>query len=208
MENRVISALENVHALNRRRETIEKLPLRLQIYDPILFRAEHQRRRMYRPGVSEQAFRRVMKIEQNIDRDLPKDQRVRFVNGRLLVIVRQHFRFDVTLHVTAAKQGLFQPQRRNSEGNVELHVKSRRRQNHGANRRRIIMHPRRHANGGKTVREQDHVLQGDAVRLGNMSRKRVYIFDHSREIFRRAAFSRREAVAARIPCKYGHVAEV
>ena len=70
------------------------------------------------------------------------------------------------------------------------------------------MHPRPYADGGKTMRQHDHVLERNALPAGNMSRQRVYVFNDMRQVFRRATFSRRTTMSARIPGKYRHVRQI
>ena len=128
--------------------------LRFQTYDPILSGADHQRRSANRAGVGDQAFRGVVKIEKQVDRDLPKDERIGLVTRCLLAVVREHFRFHVALHEARPKQS----QRRNRERNVELHMKCGGGENHRSYRRRVIVDPSHGRDGGETVRDHDHIF--------------------------------------------------
>ena len=76
-----------------------------------------------------------------------------------------------------------------------------RREDHGANRRGIIVHPCRNRHGGQAVREHDHIFHLDAVSLRDVPRKGVHVFDHIMQAVGRAAFSRRATVTARVPRK-------
>ena len=148
-----------------------------------------------------------MEIDKNIDRDLAENEPVGIVTSSLLFVVREHLRLDVALHITRAEQFLFQPQNWNGEWKVEFYVKRRRGQNHRPNRRRIIVHPRCHADAGKAVREHNHVFERDAVPPRNVAHKGVHILDHIREIIRRAALTRRLPVTTRVPCKNSDVVQ-
>ena len=63
------------------------------------------------------------------------------------------------------------------------------------------MHPRGHRYRRETVREHNHVLERDPVTLRDLPNERCHIFDHVGQISRRAAFTRRATVTARIPGK-------
>src|SRR5439155_12899438 len=55
--------------------------------------------------------------------------------------------------------------------------------------------------------EDDHVLDRNAMSLGNVADKGVNVIDDDREILGGAAFAGRLAVAAGVPCEDGEVVE-
>ena len=116
----------------------------------------------------------------------------------------QHFRFHVALHETRPQHS----QKRNRERDIELHVKCGRRQNHCADRWRIIVHPCRHCHRREAMGEHDHVLDRNSVSFRNMPRERVYVLDHVEKTVRRAAVAGRSSVAARIPGENRNVIQV
>ena len=97
-----------MHLFERRGEPVEKLPLRFQVDDKVAPGAEHQGRRLDGAGIGHQALRRIVQIEQHVDRDLAKNQRIGFVARGLRRIVRQHFCPHVTLHLTGAEKLVLQ----------------------------------------------------------------------------------------------------
>src|SRR5207302_3902308 len=141
----------------------------------------------------------------NINRNLPEYKRIGVILSSLFLVPSEEFRFHVTLHLTRAEQFLFHSQKRNGEGNVKLHVKRSRSQNHCANRRRVIVHPSRDTDSGKAVSENDHVLARDFVALGNIARKSVNISDHVDKIIRGTAFARRSPMPTCVPRENGDV---
>src|SRR5262249_61308275 len=114
-----------------------------------------------------------MKVEKEVNGDLPEDERIRIVQSGLLTIAREHFRLHVAFYESRSKSS----QRWNSEWNIELHVKRGRRQNHRADRRGVIVDPGCDGNGSGDVREHKHVFERDAETLRNIKRQGVPIFD-------------------------------
>ena len=91
VKDRVISVRENLEALVSGRKAIKKLLLCFETHNPILSRANHQRRRLNRTGIGKQPFRGVVEVEKHVDRDLPEDERIGIVASGLFTIVREHF---------------------------------------------------------------------------------------------------------------------
>src|SRR5687768_15695000 len=85
----------DVHFLYRGGKRVEELTLRAQSHHPVSACAEHQRWRVYRACVRDDAGRRVVKIEQHVDRYLSKNQRIALVVRRLCGVVRQQTSLDV-----------------------------------------------------------------------------------------------------------------
>ena len=96
-----------------------------------------------RARIRHQPRARIVKVQQKIDCDLPKDQWIGIISGSLGRIVRQHARFHVALDDPRSHGLLLEPQERDGKRNIQPHAKRRSGQNHAAHRRRIIMHPRR-----------------------------------------------------------------
>src|SRR5262249_58173623 len=95
-----------------------------------------------------------MKVEKEVNGDLPEDELIRIVQSGSLTIAREHFRLHVAFYESRSKNS----QRWNSEWNIELHVKCGRRQNHRADRRGVIGDPGCGGNGGRTGREGNHLF--------------------------------------------------
>ncbi len=186
---------------------MKKVPLRLQTNDPITAGPEQQGRHVDRAGIREQTLRGVVQIEKDVDRDLPKDERIARVSRRFHGIVRQHFRAHVALHLPCAAPFLLQAQAREGERHVNFHLEGGRREDERANRRRVIVHPRAHRDRSQAVREQNHVLEGEVEAHCDMPNERIDVLDHVRKIVGRAPLSRGTAVPAGVPGKDGHLAE-
>jgi hypothetical protein len=107
----------------------------------------------------------------------------------LFRIMREHFRFDITLHVSGLEKLLLHPQERHSQRHVELHAKGGRAENHPAHARSEVVDPGRDGDRANAMRQHDHILCGDAVFCRDMPHKRVHVFDHCHQIFGGSAFT-------------------
>ena len=199
VKKRVIRGGENMHALYRRRETVEEFALRLDADDPIAAGRKHESRDVNRAGVSEEPRSGIVQPDKHVHRDLPEDQRVGVVLRCLHGIVRQHLRFHVALHVTGSDEFLFEAKRRNRERNVEADAERGRGQNHGANRRRVIVDPRRDRHRADAMREHDHIFEREPLIVADVACERVDVFHQRAEILGRAALAGRTSVATRVP---------
>ena len=171
----------------------------LEADHPIAPGGKHERGHVDRTGIGQKAGAGIMQINQNVDRDLPKNQRVGVIERSLRRIVREHLCFHVALHVTGSDEFLFQPQRRDRERDVKPNAKRRSGENHGADRRRVIVDPGRDGDRADAVCQHDHVFQRVAVMIADVAHKRVHVFHHRAEVFSGAALAGRTSVPAGIP---------
>ena len=203
----VVEAGKDLHLLDGRREPVEELPLRGHAHDPVGAGCEQQRGHRDGAGVGQQTRRRVVQIEQDVDRYLPEDELVGLVALGLLGVVGEHARLDVALDVSGAENLLPQTQRGNGQGHIELHAKGRRGQDQGADGRRVIVHPGGRNHGADAMGQDNHVFRSDPVLGGDMAHEGVHVLDDAGEIGRGAALAGRAAVTALVPGEDRHVVQ-
>ena len=145
-----------------------------------------------------------MQVQQHVDSDLSKNQRVGPIALRLRWVVGEHTCLDIARNISGSKF-LPESQQRHGEGNVEPHAEGGGSKNHPPDRRRIIVNPGRGDHGAEAVGEDDRVLQVDPIRRDKVSRPLVGVVNHGRKVRRCPTFSGRTAVAALVPGEHGNV---
>ena len=130
-----------------------------------------------------------MQVEEQVNRDLRKDQRVGVVGRGLFWVVGEHGRLDEALDIRGTEQLLAQAEERYGKRHVQLHTESRRGQDQPADRRRVVMDPCRRDHGAKAVGEDHGVGQFDAMRGAEVVHPFLDVADHGRQVRRRATLS-------------------
>ena len=173
--------------------------LRQLLHHPVVARHQQQRRRLDRAGILDQASRGVVQIEQNVDRDLWRDQFVGRILAGLLHVVREHLRLHITVDERLRLEYAQHAQAGNCQRHIELHSQCRRRDRQGANRRRIIVDPGGRQDGADALRHHSHVLERDVELIGQVANEFLGVADHPPKTLRIAAVARRPAVSAGVP---------
>jgi len=104
-----------------------------------------------------------VQVEQDVHGNLAEDPVVLGMQPRLLGIVGEHVRFHVAPYVARAEDHLLYPQHRHGKWHVKFHAQRRRGQHQSADRRREIVHPGGHHHGTHAVRDEDHVVDRNAM---------------------------------------------
>ena len=117
--------------------------LRAVMHHPVAAGDQELRRHGDGARIGDDALGGLVEPEQDVDRDRPRDQRIGIVGGDARGIVGQEFRLDVGIDEEIAAQLLHQRQAGPRERHVELHLEGGRGEHHGAELRRVIVHPGR-----------------------------------------------------------------
>ena len=159
------------------------------------------------PASVTMTLRRVVQVEQHVDRDLPEDERIVAVPFGLRRIVRQQVCFDVALDETGAEKLLPGTQQRDCAGHVQLHSEGWRSEDESTNRRRVVVHPRRGDHAADAVTDDDDVFHADRVSGPDMGDEVVGVFYERRHAVGCPALARRSAMSPRVPRKNRHIVE-
>ncbi len=190
---------QHVLLLVRGAEAIEERMLRRVLDHPVGPGDEELGRQRDRRGIGDDPFGRFVEPEQNVDRNGPSQQRIGIVGRDARRIVGEQFRLDVARDEKIAAQRPHEPQARQRERHIELHLERRRCQDEAANARRVIVRPGRDDDGAHALRDDGDRLRGEAVARSDMVDERLYVAHRRAETRRMTARAGRAAVPARIP---------
>jgi hypothetical protein len=178
------------------------------MHHPIRTRDQQLGRNGDGAGIGDDAFCRAIELQQDIDRDGARDQRVGIEGGDARRVVAQELRLDVGLHIEMPAELPHQGEARPRERHIELHLEGGRGQHQGADPGRIVMGPGRGENRADALRDDRHLLDRDAVRLGDMIDEGLNVAHRGPEAGAEAALAGRVAMAARIPGEEGEIRQV
>jgi hypothetical protein len=164
-----------VTLFDRRTEALEETMLRFVMDDEVRARDQQLRRNGDGARVRDDAVRRVVEREEDVDRDGPRDQRIGVEGLDPLGIVREEPRFDVRVDEEVAAQLVHDPQPAARKRDVELDLEGRRGEHQAANGRRVVVRPRRGQDGADALRDHRDVALGDPVRGLDVLDERVDI---------------------------------
>ena len=91
----MVEAGQDVTLLDRRSQPLEEPVLGAVMHDPVRARYQQLRRNADRARIGHNALARLIKREQNIDRDRPGNQRIGLEGGDALAIVGQEAGLDI-----------------------------------------------------------------------------------------------------------------
>ena len=175
--------------------------------DPVAVRHQELRRDGDRRRIRDDPIGGLLQSQQDVDRDRARDQRIGVVRSGSVGVAREKPRLDVARDEKVAAKRSHEPQPRQRERNVELHLERGRSEHHAANRRCVVVDPGGRDDGADALRDDGDRIRCEAVMLADMGDERLHVAHRCSEARRVPARARRAAVTARIPREEIEVAE-
>jgi hypothetical protein len=177
----------------------EEALVRLVFYHRIVARRDQQQRRRHDGGVLDHPRGGVEKLDQDARGDVLRDRAIGIVRRLLSGVAREPRPAHVALDRGVRLQLEHEPRRRQRAGHVELHLKGRRRQHEGRERRGVVVRPDRRDQPADAVRDDRHARPLDPVRRREVIHERLQVAHIRHEARSMAAATGRLAVPARLP---------
>ncbi len=195
----MVKAVQHDAFLDGRAQPLVERVLRRAVNHPVGTGNQQLRRHGDGRCIGHDALRRLIEVQQDIDGNRARDQRVLLVAGDAPGIVRQEPGLDVAVDEELAAQPVHQFQARTRQRHVELDLEGRRRQHQAADPRRVIVHPGCGQDRAHALRHHRDALHRNAVDGGDMVDEGLDVAHRGGQAGAVAPLPRRASMAARIP---------